>query len=127
MPGFWAALQEPGEEALWLNAVDPLQCWGKTLPREEGLSFQTLPGTAICLIGGRPAAVLSRQGETLRLLQPEAAGPALKALARDFVQRHIFPWLSRIMLRQYPKEVEPALVEAGFARDMMDWVLWRSR
>ena len=122
-----AALQEPGEEALWLNATDPLQCWGKSLPREEGLSFQTLPGTAICLIGGRPAAVLSRQGEALRLLQPEAAGPALQALARDFVQRHIFPWLNRIMLRQYPKEAEPALVEAGFARDMMDWVLWRSR
>ena len=122
-----AALQDPGEEALWLNAADPLQCWGKALSRGEGMSFQTLPGTAICLIGGRPVAILSRQGEVLRLLQPEAAGPALAAFARDFAQRHIFPWLSRILIRQYPKEAESALMEAGFTRDMMDWTLWRSR
>ncbi len=122
-----AALQAAGEDVMWLNAVDPMACWGKALPRPEGMAFQTLPGTAVCLMGGRPAAILSRQGEVLRLMQPEAAEPVLKALARDFTQRHIFPYLSRILIRQYPKEAEQALMAAGFVRDMMDWALWRRR
>ena len=62
-----ALLQKSDEELIWLNASDPAQIWGKILKQPKEREFMILPGTAVALLGGLPAAVLEKQGKTLRV------------------------------------------------------------
>ena len=121
------ALQEPSEDTLWLNAADPCQPWGKSLPHTEGRAFMNLPGTAVALHGGIPVAVLERNGHTLRVFDMAKLPETLRAFRRDYQQKHVFATRPRITIKQYPKEVTEALEAAGFSRQMLDYELWQKR
>ncbi len=123
--GVRLALEQPGEDTLWLHAADPAQAWGRVLPHREGASFLLLPTTAVALQGGRPTAVLERGGETLRVLEEAALPDALAALVRDYAQGRVYAWLNHLTVKTYPAPAAPALEAAGFARQMDDYVLWR--
>ena len=118
------ALDHPGAAALWLPAQDPGQAYGRALAHAAGREFTRAAGTAVCLLEGRAVAVLERQGEALRLLEPACADEALTALARDFAAHRILPHLDRLCIRAYPEGAASALARAGFARLMLDYVLY---
>lgn len=118
------ALERPAPGPLWLPASDPALAYGRALPHADGRAFTRVPGAAVCLLEGRVSAVLERQGEVLRLFDMERAEELLAALARDFAARRIFPQLNRLCIRAYPLQAPPALARAGFARLMLDYVLY---
>ena len=120
-----AYLEAPSPDALWLNAADPFQAWGRFLPHEAGRSFLLVPGSAVCLIEGRAAAVLERQGERLRLLEPEKAEAALSSLTDAFRAGTLFPELDFLRCRQVEGADEDALRRAGFRREALDFILWK--
>ena len=60
-----AALKQPDDEVVWLNAADPAQIWGKALEQPEDRSFMNLPGTAVAIRQGRTAAVMERHGRAV--------------------------------------------------------------
>lgn len=121
-----AALSGQGEELVWLNASDPAQVWGKVVKPPEGREFMNLPGTAVALRGGLPAAVLERQGRVLRIFEkrPEAIGEILSKFVKDFQGRCLFAGQKRLIVKEYPKEVCQLLEQAGFIREMQDYVLY---
>ena len=118
------ALDHPGAAALWLPAQDPGQAYGRALAHAAGREFTRAAGTPVCLLEGRAVAVLERHGEALRLLEPACADEALTALARDFAAHRILPHLDRLCIRAYPEGAASALARAGFARLMLDYVLY---
>ena len=85
-----ALLQKSDEELIWLNASDPAQIWGKILKQPKEREFMNLPGTAVALLGGLPAAVLEKQGKTLRVFGDDAQSRLdiiLSGLVRDFREK----------------------------------------
>lgn len=122
-----AALEQenPQRDTIWLNAVDPLQPWGKALPQPEGRNFICVAGTAVALQNGLPVAVLEQQGKFLRVFDPEALPQTLAALAHTFAQKRIFPHLRSITVKKYPREAVQALEQAGFKKQMLDYCLFR--
>lgn len=124
--GITAALEESDGRLFWLSAADPAQPWGKYLAHRPERSFMNIPGTAVALSEGVPAAVFERQGKTLRVFDPSILPEALKTFASDFNRRRLFPQLGRVTVREYPKDAEEALENAGFTREMQDYVLYRS-
>lgn len=123
--GLTAALKAPAEDTVWLNASDPAQIWGKVLEMPEGRSFLNVPGTAVALRQGLPAAVLERQGKVLRLFEDAGLSNLLKDFVREFQKKQLFPELKRITIKEYPEEAGEALKEAGFLREMREWVVYR--
>ncbi|NLA86074.1 MAG: DEAD/DEAH box helicase, partial [Clostridiales bacterium] len=123
--GITAALAEPDDRLFWLPAIDPAQPWGKSLSHLPDRSFINVPGTAVALLGGVPAAVFERQGKTLRVFDSASLPEALMAFSGDFSRRRLFPQSSRITVKDYPKDAEEALARAGFTREMQDYVLYR--
>ncbi len=121
------SLRETVGECMWLSAVDPAQQWGKALAHMPGRQFMCVPGTAVGLMGGKPVAVLERNGQTLRVFDEGALEEALRAFSRDFQQKRVFCAKPRVTVKQYPKEAAEALEKAGFARQMLDYELWRKR
>ena len=119
------ALGRPGEEIIWLNAADPVQIWGKVLEHREGCSFLNIPGTAVALHGGIPVMVLERQGKVLRVFDTKDAGQVLKEFVYTFRTKAIFPEKNRITVREYPDEMKDVLINAGFSREIMNYVLYR--
>lgn len=61
-------LAKPEQKIIWVNAADPVQCWGKMLSHKEGRSFLNVPGSVVACYGGLPVMVMERQGNTLRIL-----------------------------------------------------------
>ena len=120
-----AQLENPVAEPVWLNAADPLQAWGRFLPHQPGQSFLLVPGTAVCLLAGRPVALAERQGESLRALDPSQAQTALLALREAFLEGRLFPGLDYLRCRQYEAGLVPALQAAGFRREALEYVLWK--
>lgn len=120
-----AQLENPVAEPVWLNAADPLQAWGRFLPHQIGQSFLLVPGTAVCLLAGRPVALAERQGESLRALDPSQAQTALLALREAFLEGRLFPGLDYLRCRQYEAGLVPALQAAGFQREALEYVLWK--
>ena len=120
-----AALNDSGADIVWLTANDPLQAWGNILPHLEGRSFLSVPGTAVCLAGGRPVAVLERGGAVLRAFEPERLPEVLAALAADFRRGCVLPGQKRLILKRGAEGCEAALEKAGFLREALDWVLWK--
>lgn len=120
-----AALRQPDDEVVWLSAADPAQIWGKVLEQPENRSFLNLPGTAVAVRGGRPAAVVERQGRVLRVFEEEGMEAVLAEFVRCFQRRLLFPEQKRLTMKEYPKEAGEALKRAGFIREMQDYVLYR--
>ncbi len=118
-------LQNPEQKMVWVNAVDPAQCWGKALPHREGRSFLNVPGNAVACLGGMPVAVLERQGKTLRVFEEGCQGECLKLFAEEYKKGKLFPARKRIVLKEYPDTAGQALEDAGFLREMQDYVLYR--
>ncbi len=120
-----SALEQSKEEVAWLSALDPAQPWGRCLPHKEGRSFSLLPGTAVAMRAGLPIAVLERQGKLLRVFESEYLVQAMRAFALDYSRRRIFTAQNRLLIREYPPEAVKALTEAGFKRELQDYVLYR--
>lgn len=119
-------LMSDEEEYVCLNAVDPAQAWGKVLKMEspDAGKFMLVPGTAVVLRGGRVALILERQGSVLRA--PEGSAEACRALADAFRAGRIYPNLRFLCIKSYPKEAGQWLEEAGFIREMLDYVLTKN-
>jgi ATP-dependent helicase Lhr and Lhr-like helicase len=118
-------LEHPGDDIIWLPAVDPAQPWGKCLPHLKDRSFMNLPGTVVALHAGLPIAVLERQGKVLRIFDNSMLQEAMQSLAADYARRRVFTTLNRLIIHQYPIDAGEALMEAGFLREMQDYVLYR--
>lgn len=110
-------------DIVWLNASDPAQIWGKALTHGEGRAFMNVPGTAVALRLGEPAAIMERQGKTLRVLGDMEG--VMEAFVRDFREKRIFPGIKRLILKEYPADMMQMLKEAGFMKEMQDYVLYR--
>ena len=113
-------------EPVWLHANDPAQAWGGLLPHQEDRSFLCVPGTTVCLLDGRPVAVLEQGGRKLRLLEAECAETALSSLSMAFRRGCIYSGKDRLILREGCAGLDAALESAGFVREALDWVLWRN-
>lgn len=120
-----AALREPGDGAIWLNGTDPALIWGKVTEHPEGKSFLGVPGTAVALKGGKPVAVLKRQGKVLETYTEDGIEDVINELARDFKNKSLFPEKRRLTIKEYPKELGALLGNAGFLREMQDYTLYR--
>ena len=84
-----------------------------------------VPGTAVACYGGLAAAVFERQGKQLRVFEETLTNPCVEAFAAAYQKGKIFPGLKRIVVKEYPKIAADALAEAGFHREMQDYVLYR--
>lgn len=120
-----ALLRQPRQEAVWLNAADPMQPWGKLLPHEESRSFANVPGTVAVFREGRPEALFERQGRVLRVFEPERLQENLWLFAEEFRRGRILPGRKRVVVKEYPEEAAQALERSGFLREMQDYVLYR--
>ncbi len=118
-------LQRPEETMVWVNAADPVQCWGKILPHMEGRNFMNIVGNAVACFGGIPVAVMERQGKTLRIFDEDRKEECLKLFAEEYRRGKLFPSLKRIVVKEYPGTAEAALVNAGFQREMQDYALYK--
>ncbi len=118
-------LKQPEDRIVWLSAADPDQVWGKSLSHLPDKAFVNVPGTAVALRAGFPAAVFERQGRLLRVFEEDTLRDAMTAFVAAFKAHKIFPSLKRITVKQYPDQAAEALVHAGFSREMRDLVLYR--
>lgn len=123
--GVMQALEQPADDNVWLSAVDIMQPFGKYLAHIPNRSFMNLPGNVVALRAGMPVAVFERQGKTLRVFDDASLNDALKVFVQDYAGRRVYPALSRLTLKEYPQEAAEALHEAGFKREMQDFVLYR--
>ena len=117
--------QQSQKELVWVNAADPAQCWGKVLAHREGRNFMNVPGNAVACHGGMPAAVMERQGNTLRVFDEALLEACLQMFAQEYRKGRIFPKLKRIVVKKYPECAKEPLTRAGFFREMQDYVLYR--
>lgn len=122
---FLQQLQQTGRGIIWLPAVDPAQPWGKSLTHSQDRSFLIVPGTAVALQEGRPIAVLERQGQQLRVFDQDCLVDALRALTVQFKEKRIFPLLNRLSVKNFPSESVGALSDAGFVRNVQNFVFYR--
>jgi ATP-dependent Lhr-like helicase len=123
--GIMIELQQPRDEIIWLPAVDPAQLWGKCLCHMEGRGFLNVPGTVVALQSGVPVAVLERQGKVLRVFDSMALSETLQVFADAYAERRLFPTINRVIIKEYPQEAVDALMNAGFSREIQDYVLYR--
>ena len=120
-----AALSVESAEYSCMNATDPDQLWGKVLKHTEGREFLCVPGTAVVMRGGMPVCVFERNGGALRMFEQDAE--AIKCFAEAFRTRRIFPTRPRVVVKEYPKEAADMLKNAGFMREMLDYVIYPDR
>lgn len=118
-------LEQPSDEIIWISAIETLQQWGKSLPHLQERAFLNIPGTAVALHKGLPVAVFERQGKVLRVFDDTMLPEVMAVFAKDFSRKRIFMTLNRLVVKQYPLEAEDSLVQAGFNREMQDYVLYR--
>ncbi len=123
--GVMQALEQPSDDIVWLPASDPMQPYGKYLAHNPDRSFMNLPGNVVALRAGFPVAVFERQGKTLRVFDLNPLPDALHIFVQEYAGRRIFPSLSRLTLKEYPQEAADALQNAGFKKEMQDYVLYR--
>lgn len=119
-----AALAAPGEELIWLNATDPACVWGKALSCPEERSFLSIPSTAVALQKGMIVAILEKKGKVLRVFEEDSLREAVRELAAAFRERRLFAGQKRMVVNRYPQAAAEAFREAGFIREMQDYVLY---
>lgn len=117
-------LHKPEKKLAWVNAVDPAQCWGKILPHKEGRNFINVPGTAVACLGGVPVAVMERQGKILRIWEETLQEECLILFVSEWKRGRIFADRKRIVVKEYPAGAQTALKQAGFRKEMQDYVLY---
>ncbi len=118
-------LRNPEKKPVWVNAADPVQCWGKILPHKEGRNFLNIPGNAVACLGGLPVAVMEKQGKTLRVFDGQRLEECMKLFTEEYKRGKIFPAIKRVVVKEYPTAAAAALAAAGFLREMQDYVLYR--
>lgn len=118
-------LEQPSDEIVWIPAVDPAQQWGKSLPHSADRSFLNVPGTFVAMSLGLPVAVFERQGKVLRVFDSSILHEVMSIFAKDFSRRRVLVTLNRLVVKDYPLEAVDSLVQAGFKREMQDYVLYR--
>lgn len=118
-------LQKPEKKLIWINAVDPAQCLGKILPHKEGRNFINVPGSAVACFSGLPVAVMERQGKVFRVFEKKMQRECLKLFAENFKNGKIFPAIKRIVVKEYPDASGEDFINAGFFKEMQDYVLYR--
>lgn len=123
--GVIAALEEPGEDIIWLPAIDPAQPWGKSLPHMQGRAFINVAGTVAALYAGAPVAVFERQGRQLQVFDYIALNDVLRIFVHDYNIGRLYPSHKRLIVKEYPLEAAEALKAAGFEKEMQDYVLYR--
>jgi ATP-dependent Lhr-like helicase len=119
------ALANPRTDLVCLNAADPLMPWGKCIEHLPERGFICVSGTVAVLKAGVPVALLEKQGQVLRIFEPELTAEIVAALAEDFKKGAIFPNLNRLIIKQYPSNAAPALKAAGFLSQMLDFALFK--
>ena len=122
-----AALAAPSDEFICLCAADPNQAWGAYLKHLPGREFTRLASSVVVLRAGIPVCVFEKQGETLRVWEPDVLPEALLAFRNAFEAGSVFPKVRRITVKRCDASFCPALENAGFVREMLDWVLLRER
>lgn len=122
--GITTALQSPQDSILWMNATDPAMVWGKFLEIPEEKTFLSVAGTAVALKSGKIAAVMERQGRNLRIFEEDAAG-VMEEFTKEFKRKQIFPDQKRLIVKEYPEWSGDTLKQAGFIKEMRDYVLYR--
>ncbi len=120
-----AALDQPGDEIIWLSAVDPAQPWGKSLPHMADRSFLNVAGTVVALRAGIPVVIMERQGKLLKVFEEQYLEEAMRVLSQDFIRQRIFSGQNRLIVKEYPEEAVVALAAASFKRELKDYVLYR--
>ena len=118
-------LQHPRKEITWVSAIDPIQPWGKLTPHQEGRAFLNIAGTYVALSQGIPVVVFERSGKVLRCFDESFLPEALQSFAKGFQRKTIYPNSKRIVVKEYPEMAIPHLSQAGFHKEMMDYVLYR--
>lgn len=118
-------LRLPEENLVWISAADPAQCWGKILPHEEGRHFLNVPGCAVACYGGRPVAVIERQGKVLRIFEEQYTQMCIRLFAEAYKSGKLFSSCRRIVVKTYPASAAQPLAAAGFLKEMNDYVLYR--
>ncbi len=119
------ALARPQQEWIWINASDPMQPWGKLLPHEGNRAFVNVSGTVVALRGGLPMMLFERQGKVLRIFDTEGSEYALRLFVQEYRAKRIYSAKKRIVVKDYPSEIDKTLSAAGFDREMQDYVLYR--
>ncbi|MCM1543238.1 MAG: DEAD/DEAH box helicase [Blautia sp.] len=119
------ARRYPDQGIIWLNAADPAQPWGKLFPHEEGKAFVNVPGTAVALAGGIPAALFERQGKIFRIFTEDGLEDILQQFTEEFKRGRIFADRKRIVVKEYPAEAAEAFGKSGFLREMQDYCLYK--
>ncbi len=117
-------LHDPERRLMWINATDPAQCWGKILPHKEGRNFINVPGTVVACCGGLPVAVMERQGKVLRIWEEALQEECLTLFVEQYKRGSLYAGVKRIVVKEYPAEAGEALRQAGFRREMQDYVLY---
>jgi ATP-dependent Lhr-like helicase len=123
--GVMTELIHPLDQVVWLCAVDTAQPWGKSLPHMKDRSFHNVSGTTVALRSGVPIAVFERQGKVLRIFDSSNLQEVLRNFSQDFKANRILPKSKRITVKEYQAEAVDALIDAGFSREMQDYVLYR--
>jgi ATP-dependent helicase Lhr and Lhr-like helicase len=123
--GTMLELEQPREQMIWLSALDSAQPWGKSLSHKPDRAFLNVAGTVVALHKGMPVAVFERQGKLLRVFDETIVTDALQVFIREFGRKRLFPNLNRLMVKEYPQAAVEALQQAGFKREMQDYVLYK--
>ncbi len=119
-------LARPREDCVALSAIDPLNAWGLLLRHDDGpRGFMRVAGTVVVLHGGAPVLICEQQGRVLRVLDSACAVEALSELKRAFELNQVYPLQSMLRICQYQREYADALEQAGFVREMLDYVVIR--
>lgn len=67
---------------------------------------------------------MERQGKVLRVWQEELQEECMQLFAEKFRQGSIFAGIKRIVVKEYPDTAGEALRQAGFRKEMQDYVLY---
>lgn len=67
---------------------------------------------------------MERQGKVLQIWQEELQEECLRLFAEKFKQGGIFAGSKRIVVKEYPDAASEALRQAGFRKEMQDYVLY---
>lgn len=79
----------------------------------------------VTLSFGLPVAVFERQGKVLRVFDASLLFKVMCIFAKDFSRRRVFVSLNRLIVKEYSLEAIDSLVQAGFKKEMQDYVLFR--
>lgn len=112
------------DEIVWLHSTDPACITGKAVPHQEGREFMSVPGTVAAFRGGSTTAVFERKGRVLRVFEEEGLIEVMKVFAEDFRNRRLYYGMKRLVVKEYPVQAAAALSEAGFKKEMQDYVLY---